>query len=171
MLRDVVIHLHNEQPILADLLAEPTPADNCLVCTNLRTMSGKPPVFVERGDSTFVFPMIHIRFVEIRPAAVDAPEASRSQDQPESPVPPAPTRAGKGGRGTRNALSPAVELEAETDHGLEEGGATNTPLPLLRLGWARGDIGATPEEGVSGPEEAEWEPTDEDELLRRDREA
>lgn len=170
MLRDAVIHLHNEQPILADLLAEPTPADNCLVCTNLRTMGGKPPVFVERGDSTFVFPMIHIRFVEIRPAGVDAPEASRSQDQPASPVSPAPPK-GKVGRAARNALSPAVETEAETDHGLEEGGTTSTLSPLLRLGRVRGDTGATPQEGPSELEEAEWEPADEDELLRRVREA
>jgi hypothetical protein len=67
MLTDVVIHIANEQPVLADLLAAPTPSDLCLICTNLRTMNGQTPVYVERRDSTFVFPMTHIRFIEIRP--------------------------------------------------------------------------------------------------------
>ncbi|HEY5488051.1 MAG TPA: hypothetical protein VIK06_10405 [Candidatus Limnocylindrales bacterium] len=66
MLRDVVVHLHNEQPLLADLLAPPTAGDSCLVCTNLRAMNGKPPVFIERSDSTFVFPLVHVCFIEIR---------------------------------------------------------------------------------------------------------
>jgi hypothetical protein len=68
MLRDVVIHVNNEQPILADLVAEPTSLDNSVVCTNLRTMSGTTPVFVERSDSTFVIPLATIRFIEIRSA-------------------------------------------------------------------------------------------------------
>jgi len=71
MLRDVVIHMDNEQPLMADLPADPTALDTCVICTNLRTMSGKTPVFAERSDSTFVFPMAHIRFVEIRPASVE----------------------------------------------------------------------------------------------------
>jgi hypothetical protein len=65
MLRNVVVHLHNEQPLLADLPNEPSALDTCLVCTNLRTMSGKAPIFVDRGDSTFVFPLAHIRFIEV----------------------------------------------------------------------------------------------------------
>jgi hypothetical protein len=66
MLRNVVVHLHNEQPLLADLPNEPTPSDTCLICTNLRTTDGRAPVFVDRGDSTFVFPLAHIRFLEVR---------------------------------------------------------------------------------------------------------
>jgi len=71
MLRDVVVHLHNEQPLVADLLAPPTAGDSCLVCTNLRSMNGKPPDFVERSDSTFVFPPVHVPFIEIRAGHVD----------------------------------------------------------------------------------------------------
>ncbi len=39
-------------------------------CTNLRTMSGKRPVFVDDVNSVFFFPYLHIRFVEIPPAAL-----------------------------------------------------------------------------------------------------
>ncbi|HEX8939619.1 MAG TPA: hypothetical protein VF763_05610 [Candidatus Limnocylindrales bacterium] len=76
MIRDVVVHIHNEQPLLADLYALPTASDACLVCTNLRTMNGKRPVFVDRAESLFLFPLGHIRFVEIPPASIDAHEAA-----------------------------------------------------------------------------------------------
>jgi hypothetical protein len=67
MIRNVVIHLLSEQPVIADLLEAPTPGDVSLLCTNLRTLDGKRPVFIDRIDSTFVFPYLHIRFIEIRP--------------------------------------------------------------------------------------------------------
>ena len=67
MLHNVVVHLHNEQPLMADLPARPNATDSCLICTNVRTMNGKRPVFAEDSRSTFMFPMAAIRFVEIRP--------------------------------------------------------------------------------------------------------
>lgn len=73
MIRNAVIHLLSEQPVIADLLAMPSPGDVSLLCTNLRTLDGKRPVFIDRMDSTFVFPYLHIRFIEIRPdPAADA---------------------------------------------------------------------------------------------------
>ena len=65
MIRDAVVHLLNEQPLLADLPTMPSPGDVALICTNLRTMSRKRPVFVDHLGSTFVFPYAHIRFIEI----------------------------------------------------------------------------------------------------------
>ena len=65
MIRNVVIHLMNEQPLLADVEALPGPTDVAFVCTNLRTMNGTRPVFVDHSESTFVFPYAHIRFVEL----------------------------------------------------------------------------------------------------------
>ena len=63
MIRNVVIHINNEQSLLADLLEEPKPSDLALICTNLRTMNGTRPTFADHGDSLFVFPLVHIRFV------------------------------------------------------------------------------------------------------------
>jgi hypothetical protein len=71
MLRNAVVHLHNEQPLLADLLFEPTQTDTVLICRNLRSMNGKKPVFVDQIGSTFILPLAHVRFVEIRQAAVE----------------------------------------------------------------------------------------------------
>ncbi len=65
MIKDAVIHLFNEQPLVADLAELPEPRDVSLVCTNLRTMNRKRPIFVDDSASTFVFPYSQIRFLEI----------------------------------------------------------------------------------------------------------
>ena len=67
MIRNVILHLNNEQPLLADLFEPPSPGDVGLRCTNLRLMNGKRPVFVDDVRSIFFFPYLHIRFVEIPP--------------------------------------------------------------------------------------------------------
>src|SRR5712691_4861982 len=94
MIRDVVIHVANEQPLLADLYSMPIATDVALVCTNLRTMNGKRPVFADHVESVFLFPLIHIRFVEIPPGADkragvlpvgSGAEAAPREEEPEAP--------------------------------------------------------------------------------------
>ena len=65
MIRNVCIHVENEQPLLCDLFDLPTQADAGLVCTNVRMMDGKRPVFIDQTASTFFFPYHIIRFLEI----------------------------------------------------------------------------------------------------------
>jgi hypothetical protein len=70
VIRNVVIHITNDQPLLADLYEMPTATDASLVCTNLRMLDGKKPIFVDDAASVFVFPYLNLRFLEIRPGAV-----------------------------------------------------------------------------------------------------
>jgi len=70
VIRNAVLHIMNEQPMLADLFEMPTPGDVILRCTNLRTMNGKRPVFVDDSMSVFFFPYLHLRFVELMPASL-----------------------------------------------------------------------------------------------------
>jgi hypothetical protein len=74
MLRDVVVHILNEQPIVVDLASEPTPSDVALICRNLRTLNGKKPVFVDKSDSTFILPLAAVRFLEIHHESIEAHE-------------------------------------------------------------------------------------------------
>lgn len=60
-----ILHLMNDQPLAVDLLEEPKASDISVVCTNVRGIDGKRPVFIDFSGSTFVFPMQMIRFVEI----------------------------------------------------------------------------------------------------------
>ena len=71
MIRNAVLHINNEQPLLADLFEMPTSSDQGLRCTNLRTMNGKRPIFADDMASVFFFPYLHIRFVEIPPGSVE----------------------------------------------------------------------------------------------------
>ena len=74
MIRNVVIHMQGEQPLLADIEALPTPTDACVVCTNVRMSSGKRPTFIDRSDNWFLIPLLHIRFVEIPANALPGAE-------------------------------------------------------------------------------------------------
>jgi hypothetical protein len=103
VIRDAVLHLNNEQPMLADLFELPSPADVGLRCTNLRTMNGKRPVFVDSTSSVFFFPYLHIRFVEIPPAAVAG--------EIDLPM-PVPATAGAAGA---DEVDPELEGDLEID--------------------------------------------------------
>lgn len=83
--------------MLADLYAPPEAGDLGLRCTNLRMMNGKRPVFVDDSNSIFFFPYLHVRFVEIPPAAVTGSDGLLQLDtggddrrQMRSDRPPAP---------------------------------------------------------------------------------
>jgi hypothetical protein len=81
VIHNVVVHLNNEQPLVADLFEMPTITDAVLRCTNLRTLDGKRPVFVDHMHSIFFFPYLIIRFVEILPTSLGV------DDQSHLPVP------------------------------------------------------------------------------------
>ena len=94
MIRNVILHLNNEQPLLADLYEPPSPGDVGLRCTNLRLMNGKRPVFVDEIKSIFFFPYLHIRFVEVPSASaadsgmpVERPVAAAVVASPAGPAP------------------------------------------------------------------------------------
>lgn len=72
MIRNAVIHLVGDQPLLADLFELPAAAGQGVLCTNLRTMTGQRPVFADHVESVFFFPYGHIRFLEIPPGSQGA---------------------------------------------------------------------------------------------------
>jgi hypothetical protein len=65
VIRNAVIHIANEQPLMVDLFAMPTAVDVSLICTNVRGLDGKKPIFVDHSNSIFVFPYDTVRFLEI----------------------------------------------------------------------------------------------------------
>jgi hypothetical protein len=90
-IRNAVLHMAGDQPLVADLFAEPEPSDIGLLCTNLRTLAGQRPVFADDSRSTFFFPYTQIRFLEILPAReapplldAPAPGASAASAEPEA---------------------------------------------------------------------------------------
>jgi hypothetical protein len=84
MIRNVILHLHNELPMKADIESLPTAADAGLLCTNLRTLEGRKPLSTEYLDSVFLIPYNIIRFIEIPRASID--QAGLSTDLPIRPA-------------------------------------------------------------------------------------
>jgi len=92
MIPSAVLHLANDQPMLIDLFGLPSPTDPVLICANVRSLTGKRPIWADHDDSIFYFPWIHVRFLEIPPGAdyrrpdlsLPALPAPASQDQPGS---------------------------------------------------------------------------------------
>jgi hypothetical protein len=104
VIHNVVLHLNNEQPLLADLFDLPEGRDVGLRCTNLRMLNGKRPVFVDDMASVFFFPYLHIRFVEIPPASLSDSDL------------PMPVPVGVGADAADAAVEPAEEdLEIDED--------------------------------------------------------
>jgi hypothetical protein len=120
VIRNVVVHIANEQPILADLLMDPKPSDVALICSNLRTMGGKKPVFIDKTESTFILPLAHIRFVEISQASMAEAEVSRAADA-----------------GRAEAAAGAARRAAEDE--------SYDAVPLARLAWLTSGSGEPPE--------------------------
>ena len=89
MIANVIIHLNNDLPILADLESLPAGADRSITCTNIRTIDGKRPAFVHDPKSTFVFPLSVIRLIEARRESLDPTGAFEEPDAPVSQVPDA----------------------------------------------------------------------------------
>jgi hypothetical protein len=107
VIRNVVIHLMNEQPLLADVEALPLPSDVAFVCTNVRTMNGTRPVFIDRMESVFVFPYAQIRFIEV-PDAARAGEADGPRDS-------SGRRQERDARPAQKPAEPEPELEIDED--------------------------------------------------------
>ncbi|HEY3524487.1 MAG TPA: hypothetical protein VGK63_12365 [Candidatus Limnocylindrales bacterium] len=122
MIRNVVIHLANEQPLMADLPVAPVASDISLICTNLRTLNGKRPVFADDAASLFVFPYAHIRFLEVSPAALAAADVATAAGGGESIAGP-----GMNGHSTAAAIvAAAAEAARESAPGTSgpaDGGA------------------------------------------------
>ncbi len=70
MIRNVVLHLNNEQPVVVDLFELPNAIDLGVRCTNMKTLDGKRPVFIDDINAVFFFPYLHVRFVEIPPRSL-----------------------------------------------------------------------------------------------------
>jgi hypothetical protein len=61
----VVVHIHNEDPFVAEIEDIPEPRDNFLVLRNPRKRDGKALTFVTNGATSFIYPWSRISFVEV----------------------------------------------------------------------------------------------------------
>ena len=91
MIRNAVLHLNNEQPVVVDLFELPQAVDLGVRCTNMRTLDGKRPVFIDDIKAVFFFPYEHVRFVEIPARSLVGTELEVQVDEPVAVTVPAQT--------------------------------------------------------------------------------
>ncbi len=116
MIRNVVLHISNEQPLLADLYEVPAARDAGMLCTNLRAMDGKRPLFVDNMEATFFFPYRVVRFLEI---PSDALERHLAEGRGAAPSDRAAGIRIPGG--PESTLPAVIEAPAGDDLGLDMG--------------------------------------------------
>ena len=117
MLRNAVLHISNEQPLLADLFELPNPTDISVRLTNLRSLDGKRPVFVDDSKSVFVFPYHRVSFIEIPQGAMAAAGVGGPVDPGSTADVPGtlPVPVGAGVHAALPAETPAEDDELEID--------------------------------------------------------
>ncbi|MGQ9628613.1 MAG: hypothetical protein ACUVV0_17135 [Anaerolineae bacterium] len=70
----VLIHVSNEDPILAEMDDLPDPNSSYIVCTNPRRRDGKSLHYITPEAVSFIFPWNRITFIEIMPTEEERKE-------------------------------------------------------------------------------------------------
>jgi hypothetical protein len=65
MTRTVIIHLMNQDPVLAEMEELPGPAATNVTFTNPRKRDGKPITWATAGATAFIFSMAQVNFIEV----------------------------------------------------------------------------------------------------------
>jgi hypothetical protein len=65
MSMEVIVHLFNEDPIIAEMENMPDPTHQTVVLTNPRRRDGRALHYVTEGATAFIFPWSRITFIEI----------------------------------------------------------------------------------------------------------
>ena len=67
----ILIHISNQEPIMAEVEDMPAPGDTVLVFHNPRKRDGKDIHFLLEGVTTVIWPWSQINFVEVIPSERD----------------------------------------------------------------------------------------------------
>ncbi|MFQ3664323.1 MAG: hypothetical protein SNJ69_18265 [Chloroflexaceae bacterium] len=68
MAKTVILHLTGEDPLLAEIEAEPQPGDQFVRVFNMRKRDGKPVSYLAAGVQAVIFPWHRITFIELMPS-------------------------------------------------------------------------------------------------------
>lgn len=67
----ILIHISNEEPIMAEVEALPEPTDNSIRVLHPRKKDGKDLPFIQAFVTEVIWPMHRITFIEIMPSEDD----------------------------------------------------------------------------------------------------
>jgi len=64
----VLLHITNEDPVLGEVEALPSPSDMLVIVKNPRRRDGKDLPYLEANVSTAIWPVTRINFIELIPS-------------------------------------------------------------------------------------------------------
>lgn len=70
----VIIHIHNEDPILCEVDQLPSPTDGLIVAKNPRRRDGKDLTYLDSSVTTVIWPITRINFIEVLPGEEEEEE-------------------------------------------------------------------------------------------------
>jgi hypothetical protein len=62
---EVIVHLQNEDPVVADMDEMPDPTHMTITLSNPRRRDGRPLHYVTEGARLFIFPWSRVTFIEV----------------------------------------------------------------------------------------------------------
>ena len=68
---EVILHLQNEDPVLAEMDSLPDPNHQCVFIVNPRRRDGRSLHYVTEGATSFIFPWSRITFIEVMQSEED----------------------------------------------------------------------------------------------------
>lgn len=68
---EVILHIHNMDPIVGEIDELPKPDDQILKVSNVRFRDGREIHFLEHGVSTVLWPINQLSFIEILPGQAE----------------------------------------------------------------------------------------------------
>ena len=74
MAHTVLIHLLNEDPVMAEMDGLPDPNSFYIICTNPRRRDGKSLHYITPEAVSFIFPWNRITFIEVMPSEEEVAE-------------------------------------------------------------------------------------------------
>ncbi|KPL74352.1 hypothetical protein ADN00_13715 [Ornatilinea apprima] len=63
----IIIHIHNEDPVLCEVEDLPTPTDQIITVRNPRKRDGKDLTYIDARVTTVIWPISRINFIEVLP--------------------------------------------------------------------------------------------------------
>lgn len=65
MAKTVILHLSGEDPVVAEMEAEPNPSDMYIRVSNLRRRDGKDVAYLAAGVQSVIYPWHRVTFIEM----------------------------------------------------------------------------------------------------------
>ncbi|MBI1802752.1 MAG: hypothetical protein HY259_13020 [Chloroflexi bacterium] len=67
----IILHLPNEDPILAEMEDLPKPGDSSVIVTNMRKRDGGRLTYIDGEAEQFILPWHRITFIEVLPSEAE----------------------------------------------------------------------------------------------------